>query len=88
MKILNSSVMFFTDVPFPPEESNDTAFKLCSTAEKAERFCPKRWRAIEQWFTETREVIKRKESYFFIKRVEEAAYVNFYLFCLLLRMVL
>ena len=66
MKILNSSDMFFTNVLFPPEESNDTAFKLCSTAEKAEKFCPNRWRAIQQWFTETREVIKRQECYLFI----------------------
>ena len=65
MKILNNSDMFFNNMSFPAEESNDTAFKLCSTAEGAKKHCPNRWQAIQQWFKETREVIKIQYSVFF-----------------------
>ena len=56
MKILNNSDMFFNDVTFPPQESNETAFKLCCRSEDAQKNCPNRWRAIQQWFKEAREV--------------------------------
>ena len=56
MKILNNSDMFFNDMTFPPQESNETAFKLCRTSEDAKKNCPKRWKAIQQWFKEAREV--------------------------------
>lgn len=58
MKLLNDSNMFFNKKSFPQNESDKNAFKLCSSAEKAEKFCPKRWQAIQEWFKETREVTK------------------------------
>ena len=58
VKILNNTDMFFNNMSFPPEESNERAFKLCNSAEEAKKHCPNRWQAIQQWFKETREVIK------------------------------
>lgn len=58
MKMMNDSNMFFNKKSFPQNESDKNAFKLCSSSKKAEKFCPKRWRAIQEWFKETREVIE------------------------------
>lgn len=56
VKMTNHSDMFFNDQPIPAHESGSTAFRLCSSVEGARQNCPHRWRAIQRWFTETREV--------------------------------
>ena len=48
--------MFFNDKPFPGNESDATAHKLCRSIEEAKKFCPKRWETMEIWFAESRKV--------------------------------
>ncbi|XP_068740560.1 uncharacterized protein [Montipora capricornis] len=54
---LNESDMFFNDKPFPRNESDATAHKLCRSIEEAKKFCPKRWETMEIWFAESRKVM-------------------------------
>ena len=54
---LNESDMYFTDKPIPANESDENAHNLCSSAEGAMKYCPKRWEAIQNWFAEARKVI-------------------------------
>ncbi|XP_068679121.1 uncharacterized protein [Montipora foliosa] len=54
---LNESDMFFNDEPFPGNESDTTAYKLCRSIEEAKKFCPKRWETMEIWFAESRKVM-------------------------------
>ena len=47
--------MFFaTDIP--GTESDANAHKLCSNEAGAQKHCPKRWAAMQKWFTLAREV--------------------------------
>ena len=55
-KMLNSTESFFNDAPIPKNESNKEAHKKCSNLKGAERYCPKRWAAMQLWFKEARKV--------------------------------
>ena len=53
---LNSTDSFFNDAPIPKNESNKEAHKRCSNLTGAEKYCPKRWAAMQLWFREARRV--------------------------------
>lgn len=57
IKRLNESDMYFTEKPIPANESDENAHKLCSSAEGAMKYCPVRWEAMQNWFSEARRVI-------------------------------
>ena len=48
--------MYFADKPIPANESNADAFILCSSVEGAKKYCPNRWKAMQNWFAEARKV--------------------------------
>ena len=54
---LNSSESYFNAEPIPKNESDEEAHKKCSDIEGAKRYCPKRWAAMQLWFSESRKVI-------------------------------
>ncbi len=56
IKRLNESDMYFADKPIPANESDENASRLCSSVEGAMKYCPKRWEAMQNWFTEARRV--------------------------------
>ena len=57
IKRLNESDMYFTgDEPIPKNESDEKAHIRCSSVEGAKKYCPKRWAAMQRWFSEAREV--------------------------------
>lgn len=53
---LNESDMYFSNKPIPANESDEKAHLLCSSVEGAMKYCPKRWEAMQNWFTEARRV--------------------------------
>ena len=55
-KKLNSTESFFNDAPIPKNESDKEAHKKCSNLKDAEKYCPKRWAAMQLWFKEARRV--------------------------------
>lgn len=55
---LNQSDMFFVDEPIPQNESDKNAHNLCSNLKDAEKYCPKRWAAMQRWFSEAQKVGK------------------------------
>lgn len=56
IKRLNESDMYFVDKPIPENESNANAHVLCSSVEGAKKYCPNRWRAMQNWFAESKKV--------------------------------
>ena len=54
---LKSSDNYFNSEPIPKNESDEEAHKKCSDTEGAEKYCPKRWAAMQLWFSESRKVI-------------------------------
>ena len=56
IKRLNESDMYFADKPIPANESNANAHVLCSSVEGAKKYCPNRWRAMQNWFAEAKKV--------------------------------
>lgn len=58
---LNSSENYFNSEPIPKNESDEEAHKKCSDIEGAKKYCPKRWAAIQLWFSESRKVMSLLE---------------------------
>lgn len=58
IKRLNESDMYFVDKPIPANESDENAHVLCSSVEGAKKYCPNRWKAMQNWFAEARKVKK------------------------------
>ncbi|KAK3740549.1 hypothetical protein QZH41_004318 [Actinostola sp. cb2023] len=56
-KILKQDDMYFSEEAIPASESDKNAYKLCSTVEGAKKHCPVRWKAIQNWFTYSRQII-------------------------------
>jgi len=54
--LYNSSDSYFNAAPFPENESDKEAHRKCSDIEGAKQFCPTRWAALQQWFSESRKV--------------------------------
>ena len=48
-KKLNESRQFFNSEPFPANESNSAAHKICTDIEQAQIHCPKRWETMMRW---------------------------------------
>lgn len=55
-KKLNASDNYFNDKAFPDNESDTKAHERCSSIEKAKKYCPERWKALQSWFREARMV--------------------------------
>ena len=76
-KKLDSPDNYFNKELFPANESDAQAHARCSTIEGAKKYCPIRWKALQDWFKEARMVnLKIKEQTFskkqkktFFKRV-------------------
>ena len=56
IKRLNESDMYFSEKPFPANESDENAHILYSSVEGAMKYCPKRWETMQKWFAEARRV--------------------------------
>jgi len=59
--LYNSSNSYFNVAPFPENESDKEAHRKCSDIESAKQFCPTRWAALQQWFSESRKVMSMLE---------------------------
>ena len=53
---LDSPDYYFNKDPFPDNESDAQAHARCSTIEGAKKYCPMRWKALQEWFKESRTV--------------------------------
>lgn len=60
IKRLNESDMYFEDKSIAANESDENAHVLCSSVEGAMKYCPNRWKAMQNWFTEARRVNNEK----------------------------
>lgn len=60
IKRLNESDMYFVDKPIPANESDENAHVLCSSVDGAKKYCPNRWKAMQNWFAEARKVKKNE----------------------------
>lgn len=47
--ILNSSSMWHNNGSFPKNESDENAFKKCTSPQTAAQFCPVRWKAVNKY---------------------------------------
>ncbi|KAK3727918.1 hypothetical protein QZH41_016368 [Actinostola sp. cb2023] len=54
---LKSQSMFFNEAPLPKNESGPEAYRKCSTVVGAIKHCPLRWKAMQQWFKTSREIM-------------------------------
>ncbi|XP_015767204.1 PREDICTED: uncharacterized protein LOC107345966 isoform X4 [Acropora digitifera] len=58
---INSPENYFNSEPIPKNESDEEAHKKCSDIEGAKKYCPKRWAAMQLWFSESRKVMSLLE---------------------------
>ena len=49
---MNQSDMYFIQEEIPKNESNENAYVVCGDEEGAKKYCPTRWRAMQNWFDE------------------------------------
>ncbi|KAJ7374134.1 hypothetical protein OS493_009471 [Desmophyllum pertusum] len=47
--ILNSTSMWHNNGSFPKNESDENAYKKCTSSETAAQYCPVRWKAVNKW---------------------------------------
>lgn len=57
--LLNAEDQWHNTEIFPDNESNPQAHKICSSPERAKKYCPKRWEALQKWSTYIRGVMGR-----------------------------
>ena len=50
--------MYFNQEEIPKNESDENAHVVCGDVEGAKKYCPTRWRAIQNWFAEAEMVSK------------------------------
>jgi len=48
-EVLNSTSMWHNNGSFPKNESDETAFKNCTSPETAAQYCPVRWKAVNKY---------------------------------------
>ena len=48
-EVLNSSSMWHNNGSFPKNESDENAFKKCTSPETAAQYCPVRWKAVNKY---------------------------------------
>ena len=48
-EVLNSSSMWHNSGSFPKNESDENAFKKCTSPETAAQYCPVRWKAVNKY---------------------------------------
>ena len=49
---MNYSDMYFIEEDIPKNESDANAHVVCGNEEGAKKYCPTRWRAMQNWFDE------------------------------------
>lgn len=54
IKRMNHSDMYFIEEEIPKNESDKNAHVVCGDVEGAKKYCPTRWRALQNWFDEAR----------------------------------
>ena len=52
IKRMNHSDMYFIEGEIPKNESDKNAHVVCGDVEGAKKYCPTRWRALQNWFDE------------------------------------
>lgn len=52
IKRMNHSDMYFIEEDIPKNESDKNAHIVCGDVEGAKKYCPTRWRALQNWFDE------------------------------------
>lgn len=55
IKRIEESDMYYA-YSIPKNESDEDAHNKCSSMEGAKKYCPVRWAAMQQWFTDANEV--------------------------------
>lgn len=63
IKRMNHSDMYFIEEEIPKNESDKNAHVVCGDVEGAKKYCPTRWRALQNWFDEARMVSRKKTHY-------------------------
>lgn len=58
-KRLASSDQWHNHAPFPANESDERAHKLCSDTDSAKAHCPRRWAALQIWIEYIQEVMNK-----------------------------
>ena len=61
IKRMNHSDMYFIEEEIPKNESDENAHVLCGDVEGAKKYCPTRWRALQNWFDEAQMVSKENQ---------------------------
>jgi len=56
-ELINDPKMFYNDKEIPANESDANAHKVCSTVKDAEKYCPHRTAAMENWFEHTKQIM-------------------------------
>ncbi|KXJ27498.1 uncharacterized protein LOC110235879 [Exaiptasia diaphana] len=62
VKRLNQSDMYYGNGVIPKNESGKEAHDACRSIETAKVNCPKRWDAMEKWFTDARQTMAKLEG--------------------------
>lgn len=62
IKEMNHSNMYFIEEDIPKNESDENAHVVCGDVEGAKKYCPTRWRAIQNWFAEDHMVSKQNQN--------------------------
>ena len=52
IKRMNDSDMYFISEEIPRNESDEKAHEVCGDIDGAKKYCPTRWKAIQNWFDE------------------------------------
>ena len=63
---MNHSDMYFVEEDIPKNESDENAHVLCGDEEGAKKYCPTRWRAIQNWFSEDHMVSEQNQWYGYV----------------------
>ena len=59
---MNHSDMYFIEEEIPKNESDENAHVLCGDEEGAKKYCPTRWRAMQNWFNEAHMVSEENST--------------------------
>ena len=62
IKRMNHSDMYFIEEEIPKNESDKNAHIVCGDVEGAKKYCPTRWKALQNWFDEAHMVSRKNSS--------------------------
>lgn len=58
-RLIDESSQYYNDGDIPANESDANAHKVCSSVQDAKKYCPKRFAAMNKWFSHAKEVRKK-----------------------------